>query len=337
MSLKKRFTDDVYNLQEEICRALEQVETNAVFREDLWDREGGGGGRTRIIEKGDVIEKGGVNVSAVHGELPEAVKTHFRVERGWFYASGLSLVIHPLNPMAPAVHANFRFFELYEDAQMIRSVDRWFGGGADLTPFYLRDEDAIHFHRALKAVCDQYGKDLYPRFKKECDEYFYNSHRGEARGVGGIFFDYLRENDEYSDDQWYAFTSGTGNQFLKSYLPILIRRMNEPYNAAQRYWQEIRRGRYAEFNLIHDRGTLFGLKTKGRIESIFMSLPPRVRWDYDFNPEPGSREAYLLERLARPADWIGQKPETGQGQGQEDRESGKAAGSGSEAGLAGRR
>lgn len=303
-NLKKRFTDYVHNLQDHICKELEKADSKAAFKEDLWDREGGGGGRTRVISGGDVFEKGGVNVSSVHGELPGPVKKHFEVEQGWFYATGISLVIHPLNPMAPTVHANFRFFELYSDEKMETVEDRWFGGGADLTPYYLWDEDAIHFHRVYKEVCDRHGKDLYPRFKKECDDYFYNAHRGEGRGVGGLFFDYLREDENRSDEDWYAFTTESGEGFLDSYVPILKRRMREPYNRAQRYWQEIRRGRYVEFNLIHDRGTLFGLKTKGRIESILMSLPPRVRWDYNYQPKPGSRESYLLDKLKNPVDWI---------------------------------
>jgi len=303
-NLKKRFTDYVHNLQDEICKELEKADSKAVFWEDLWDREGGGGGRTRVISDGDVFEKGGVNVSAVYGELPDPIKKHFDVEQGWFYATGISLVIHPLNPMVPTVHANYRFFELYRDERMKIVEDRWFGGGADLTPYYLWDEDAVHFHRIYNEICDRHGKELYPRFKKECDDYFYNAHRGEGRGIGGLFFDYLRKDEKHSDEDWYKFTTDTGEKFLDSYVPILKRRVKEPYNPSQRYWQEIRRGRYVEFNLIHDRGTLFGLKTKGRIESILMSLPPRVRWDYDYHPKSGTREAYVIERLKNPVDWI---------------------------------
>lgn len=303
-NLKERFTGYVYTLQNTICETLEKTDNKAVFNEDLWDREGGGGGCTRVIAGGDVFEKGGVNVSSVHGELPEPIKKHFDVEQGWFYAAGISLVIHPLNPMVPTVHANFRFFELYDDEKRENVTDRWFGGGADLTPYYLWDEDAVHFHRIYKRVCDRHGKDLYGRFKEDCDNYFYNSHRNEARGIGGLFFDYLRADEKRSDEDWYLFTTETGEKFIESYLPILNRRLKEPYNSSQRYWQEIRRGRYVEFNLIHDRGTLFGLKTKGRVESILMSLPPRVRWDYDYQPRPGTREAYVLERLKNPIDWI---------------------------------
>ncbi len=303
-SLKDRFTDYVHQLQDRICRELEELDGKEAFREDNWQREGGGGGRTRVIEKGEVIEKGGVNVSAVHGELPDPIKQHFQVDQGWFYATGLSLVLHPRSPMIPTVHANYRFFELYEDAEQSRVADRWFGGGADLTPYYLWEEDAVHFHRTFKQACDRHGKELYPRFKRECDDYFYNHHRGEARGIGGLFFDYLRGDSDHTDEDWFDFTTENGEAFLDAWRPIARRRVEEPYGEKERYWQEVRRGRYVEFNLIHDRGTLFGLKTKGRIESIFMSLPPRVRWDYDYRPEPGSREEELLERLRNPVDWI---------------------------------
>ncbi|MCC5942459.1 MAG: oxygen-dependent coproporphyrinogen oxidase [Balneolaceae bacterium] len=302
--IKHQFTQYIRTLQNEICSALEKIDGIAKFREDAWQRDGGGGGFTRVIEKGNLFEKGGVNISTVHGELPDPIKKHFNVDQGWFWAGGLSLVIHPESPMVPTVHANFRYFELYEDEQMDSRVDAWFGGGADLTPYYLWDEDAILFHSALKTACDKHGDDLYPQFKKQCDDYFFNSHRGEARGIGGLFFDYLRPDEERSLEQWHAFTKDAGNAFFEAYLPIVKRRMDEPYNEKQKYWQEIRRGRYVEFNLIHDRGTLFGLKTNGRIESILMSLPPTVRWDYDFHPEPGSREEKLLGLLKSPREWV---------------------------------
>ena len=302
--IKQQFTQYIENLQNEICSALEEIDGKAKFREDLWERDGGGGGRTRVIEKGDVFEKGGVNISTVHGELPDPIKKHFEVDEGWFWAEGISLVIHPESPMVPTVHANFRYFELYDDEKMEHRVDGWFGGGADLTPYYLWEEDAAHFHSVLKSACDKHGDDLYPVFKKQCDEYFFNSHRGEARGIGGLFFDYLREDDQRKLTDWHTFTEDAGSAFLDAYLPIVKRRIGEPYNPSQKYWQEIRRGRYVEFNLIHDRGTLFGLKTNGRIESIFMSLPPRVRWDYDFQPDPDSKEEKLLDVLQNPRNWI---------------------------------
>ncbi|MFO7799435.1 MAG: oxygen-dependent coproporphyrinogen oxidase [Rhodohalobacter sp.] len=303
-TIRDSFTSYIENLQDEICSALEELDSVADFREDKWTRKGGGGGRTRVIEKGDVFEKGGVNISTVHGELPDPIKEHFKVESGWFWAGGISLVIHPKNPMVPTVHANFRYFELYEDEDMDKPVDGWFGGGADLTPYYLFEEDAVHFHSVLKKACDRHGENLYPKFKKQCDEYFYNSHRGEARGIGGLFFDYLREDEKRSLKDWHSFTEEAGSAFLDAYLPILKDRIQEPYNRAQRYWQEIRRGRYVEFNLIHDRGTLFGLKTEGRIESILMSLPPEVRWDYNHSPKPGSKEAELMDVLENPREWV---------------------------------
>lgn len=303
-SRKEKFSDYIQNLQNEICSSLEEIDGKSSFREDDWDREGGGGGKTRVISKGDVFEKGGVNISTVHGELPEPIKKHFNVEDGWFWAGGISLVVHPKSPMIPTVHANFRYFELYDDEEMMHPVDGWFGGGADLTPYYLYEEDARHFHQVFKDVCDKHGDDLYPDFKKQCDEYFYNSHRNEARGVGGLFFDYLRADDKRTLEDWHSFVQDTGNVFLDSYIPIVEKRKDETYGEEERYWQEIRRGRYVEFNLIHDRGTLFGLKTNGRIESILMSLPPEVRWDYDFNPEEGSREAKMIEVLKEPREWV---------------------------------
>lgn len=303
-SIKTQFTAYIQNLQNEICSVLEEIDGKSSFREDDWDREGGGGGKTRVIQKGNVFEKGGVNISTVHGELPEPIKKHFNVDDGWFWAGGISLVIHPKSPMIPTVHANFRYFELYDDEDMENQVDGWFGGGADLTPYYLYENDAQHFHQSFKKACDKHGNDLYPEFKKQCDEYFYNSHRNEARGIGGLFFDYLREDGSRSLKDWHAFVEDTGKVFLESYLPIVKRRMDEVYGEKERYWQEIRRGRYVEFNLIHDRGTLFGLKTSGRIESILMSLPPEVRWDYDYNPEKGSREAELIEVLKKPKEWV---------------------------------
>lgn len=303
-SIKEKFSVYIDNLQDEICSELEEVDGKAVFKEDNWDREGGGGGRTRVIEKGGVFEKGGVNISRVWGELPEPIQKHFNVDEGWFWAGGISLVLHPENPMVPTVHANFRYFELYDDEKMESRVDGWFGGGADLTPYYLYEEDAQHFHKTLKAACDNHHPEFYPEFKKECDEYFYNAHRGESRGVGGLFFDYKRADEERSLEDWYQFTTDVGSRFVESYKPIAEKRKAEYYTPDHRYWQEVRRGRYVEFNLVHDRGTLFGLKTNGRIESILMSLPPRVRWNYDHHPEKGTKEAELVEVLKNPRVWV---------------------------------
>jgi coproporphyrinogen III oxidase len=303
-SIKSRFSIFIQELQDEICETLENTDGKASFRADDWQREGGGGGHSRIISDGKIFEKGGVSTSTVHGELPDPIRQRFNVEQGWFWAGGISLILHPWSPMIPTVHANFRYFELYDDENMNEVRDCWFGGGADLTPYYLWDKDPVHFHQIFKKACDLHGMDLYPRFKKECDEYFYNEHRGEARGIGGLFFDYLRPDKKRSAEDWYDFTTEIGSAFLDAYIPIVEHRKDEPYSERQRYFQEIRRGRYVEFNLIYDRGTLFGLKTGGRTESVLMSLPPRVRWDYDFQVEPESREAYLIKCLKNPVDWI---------------------------------
>lgn len=306
-----RFSAFIQDLQDEICEAFEELDGKAGFRSDDWEREGGGGGHSRIISDGNIFEKGGVSISSVHGALPGLIRERFDVKQGWFWAAGISLVVHPRSPMVPTVHANFRYFELYEDAEMQEMRDCWFGGGADLTPYYLWDEDAVHFHQVFKKACDLHGRDLYPRFKEECDTYFYNDHRDEARGIGGLFFDYLRPGEQRSAEDWFSFVKETGRAFLDAYRPIVERRKDELYGEKERYFQEIRRGRYVEFNLIHDRGTLFGLKTGGRTESVLMSLPPRVRWDYDFQVEPDSREAELLERLEDPVDWIAYGKEKG--------------------------
>ncbi len=300
VSQKANFLSYIEGLQNQICNALEGVDGKARFIEDKWKRSEGGGGTTRVISNGSVIEKGGVNISAVCGKLPEILKSNLGIDHGDFFACGLSLVLHPLSPMAPTVHANYRYFELYEKDNL---ADLWFGGGADLTPYYLWEEDAVHFHNTMKKACEQADTSYYRQFKQQCDEYFFNKHRNEARGIGGIFFDYLRPTEQKDESHWYDFVTSAGNHFLPAYLPILEKRTHEPYDDEHRYWQEIRRGRYVEFNLIHDRGTLFGLKTNGRIESILMSLPPRVRWDYDYQPKDGSREKQLLEGL-EPRDWV---------------------------------
>ena len=239
---------------------------------------------------------------AVHGPLPKAMQAYFNVDDVDFFACGLSLVIHPKSPFVPTVHANWRYFEMYDKAGEI--VDSWFGGGQDLTPYYLFDEDAVHFHKVCKKACDLHDAAFYPEYKKKCDEYFYNAHRGEARGVGGLFFDYCKKTDTQSMEDWYAFVTEVGDSFLEAYVPIVEKRKDLSYTTTQRTWQEIRRGRYVEFNLVHDKGTLFGLKTNGRIESILMSLPPHVQWVYDHQPEQGTEEAKLLEVLTNPKNWV---------------------------------
>jgi coproporphyrinogen III oxidase len=300
--MKNQFYLYIQQLQDRIVAALEQVDGNANFREDLWERPEGGGGRTRVIENGAVFEKGGVNISAVHGKLPDTMQKLFNVQEADFFACGLSLVIHPSNPMVPTVHANWRYFEMYDQGGNV--IDTWFGGGQDLTPYYLFEEDATHFHKICKDVCDKHHPDFYPKFKGQCDKYFWNTHRHEARGIGGLFFDYCRPSDQMSLQEWYNFVTDSGNAFIESYVPIANRRKELKFTDEQKQWQEIRRGRYVEFNLVHDKGTLFGLKTNGRIESILMSLPPQVRWVYDYHPEEGSEEAKLVEVLKQPKQWL---------------------------------
>lgn len=300
--MKDKFYHYIQQLQDTITSKLEAVDGLARFKEDLWTRPEGGGGRTRVIENGTVFEKGGVNISAVHGELPETMQAYFGVKDANFFACGLSLVLHPKNPMVPTVHANWRYFEMYNNQGEI--VDSWFGGGQDLTPYYLFEEDAIHFHKTCKIACDKHHPTFYDTYKKKCDEYFWNTHRNEARGVGGLFFDYCKATNEMAMQNWYDFVTEVGNSFLEGYVPIVEKRKLLPFTEAQRDWQEIRRGRYVEFNLVHDKGTLFGLKTNGRIESILMSLPPHVQWVYDHHPEEGSAEEKLIKILENPIDWV---------------------------------
>ena len=300
--MKNKFYEYIKNLQNTITLKLEEVDGVAKFREDIWERAEGGGGRTRVIENGAVFEKGGVNISAVNGKLPKPLQENFGVSDADFFACGLSLVIHPKNPFVPTVHANWRYFEMYNAKGDI--VTQWFGGGQDLTPYYLFEDDAVHFHTICKLACDKHHPEFYKKFKKQCDDYFWNAHRNEARGIGGLFFDYLKETDEFSMEDRFSFVSEIGNSFLDSYLPIVFKRKDIPFTEEHKNWQEIRRGRYVEFNLVHDRGTLFGLKTNGRIESILMSLPPTVQWKYNHKPQKDSEEAKLLQVLAKPKNWV---------------------------------
>jgi coproporphyrinogen III oxidase len=290
MPTREQVSGYVQGLQDRISRAISDID-GSLFREDTWSREGGGGGRTRVLENGNVFEKAGVNFSAVHGNLPAEFAAKIPLGSGTeFFATGVSLVFHPRSPMVPTVHANFRFLE--------KGDASWFGGGMDLTPCYPYEEDATHFHRTIKTACDRHNPDFYPRFKKWCDEYFYLKHRGEMRGIGGIFFDYLKDDAEKN----FSFVRDIGDSFLDAYLPIVRRRQDEPYSDAQRQYQLYRRGRYVEFNLLYDRGTIFGLETRGRTESILMSLPPLARWVYDFKPGPGSVEEKALE-FYQPREW----------------------------------
>jgi coproporphyrinogen III oxidase len=303
MSVKQTWIDYINDLQNRICASLEQADGRAKFMEDAWERKEGGGGKTRVIANGNVFEKGGVNTSLVFGEVSNAMKVQLKIEGAHWFACGLSLVLHPLNPFVPTVHCNYRMFELYDEKENL--IDRWFGGGTDLTPYYLFEEDARHFHGTYKKVCDQFDPSFYPEFKLTCDDYFVNTHRdNERRGVGGIFYDYRRANEKHDTEFWMNLGKSCGNAFTQAYLPIVEKRKDLAYTVENKHWQEIRRGRYVEFNLVHDRGTLFGLKTNGRIESILMSLPPTVRFEYNYQPEPGSEESKLLDACLHPKEWV---------------------------------
>jgi coproporphyrinogen III oxidase len=304
MNIKENWIEYIEGLQNRICTALEVCDGKAHFIEDQWQRTEGGGGKTRVISGGNVFEKGGVNTSVVFGNVSAAMKTQLKIDGGarWF-ACGLSLVLHPLNPFVPTVHCNYRMFELYNEKDEV--IDRWFGGGTDLTPYYLFEEDAKHFHETYKNVCDKFDLSFYLRFKKNCDDYFVNTHRNnERRGIGGIFYDYLKADEKHDAEFLIDFSKACGDVFLESYLPIVERHKNSRFTIHEKHWQEIRRGRYVEFNLLHDRGTLFGLKTNGRTESILMSLPPTVRFEYNYQPEKGSEEEKLLQACLQPQEWV---------------------------------
>ncbi|GAC1418368.1 MAG: oxygen-dependent coproporphyrinogen oxidase [Flavisolibacter sp.] len=303
MNVKNTWINLIEDLQVRICAAIEACDGKAVFKEDIWERAEGGGGKTRIISNGKVFEKGGVNTSVVYGSVTETMKHQLKMDGAKWFACGLSLVLHPINPFAPTVHCNYRMFELYNNEEQV--IDRWFGGGTDLTPYYLFEEDCIHFHRTYKNICDRFDLSYYPKFKQACDQYFVNWHRGmERRGIGGIFYDLERPDKNKDVNFWINFSKQCGKAFIDAYLPIVRNRQNLLYTNHHKYWQEIRRGRYVEFNLIHDRGTLFGLKTNGRIESILMSLPPTVRFDYKYEPATGSQEDKLLQVCFFPRNWV---------------------------------
>lgn len=343
MSIKETWIEYIHDLQNRICTALEETDGKAKFIEDKWHRPEGGGGKTRVIANGNVFEKGGVNTSVVFGGVTEAMRTQLKIDGDYWWACGLSLVLHPVNPFVPTVHCNYRMFELYKKTPESRAlqhseapppegfgeaIDRWFGGGTDLTPYYLFEEDAKHFHQTYKNVCDQFDPGFYPSFKKQCDDYFVNHHRnGERRGIGGIFYDYQgRLSEQFNSSKseagargafptgegrdgafWMNFGKACGDAFLSAYIPIVEKRKGISYNDENKHWQEIRRGRYVEFNLVHDRGTLFGIKTNGRIESILMSLPPTVRFEYNYQPQPGTEEDQLLQVCLHPKNWANAK------------------------------
>jgi len=289
------------NLQDQICATLESEEPEARFVEDLWEREEGGGGRTRVLAGGRVFEQGGVNFSAVSGFSlpPSATARRPELADRQFQAMGVSLVIHPRNPYVPTSHANVRFLVAEKPGE---PAIWWFGGGFDLTPFYPFEEDVIAWHQTAKAACDPFGADVYTAFKKWCDEYFFLPHRNEPRGVGGLFFDDL---NDWGFDRCFAFMQSVGDHYLKAYIPIVQERKDIAYGERERNFQLYRRGRYVEFNLIYDRGTLFGLQSGGRVESILMSLPPVAHWQYNWRPEPGSAEAMLHEYYLKPRNWLG--------------------------------
>ena len=285
-------------IQDRICEGLSQTDGKAKFIEELWERDGGGGGRTRVMQNGNVIEKGGVNFSAVHGKLPEAVKQAFKVESDDFFATGVSIVMHPENPFVPIIHMNIRYFEMDENT-------RWFGGGIDLTPHYVIPTDARFFHHRLKQTCDEFDQSFYPKFKAIADDYFFIKHREETRGVGGIFYDRLKpENTNLDFKQILDFSLAVGNSFLPIYTELIDRNRDQNYTEAHKEWQYLRRSRYAEFNLVYDAGTKFGLETNGRIESILMSLPPTAKWNYNPRILPNSEEQKTQDLLVKGINWV---------------------------------
>ncbi|HEY0056665.1 MAG TPA: oxygen-dependent coproporphyrinogen oxidase [Pedobacter sp.] len=285
-------------IQDEITSALEVLDSSATFEEELWEREGGGGGRTRIMQNGNIIEKGGVNFSAVHGQLPEPIKKAFKVDDDQFFATGISIVIHPNHPLVPIIHMNIRYFEIDENT-------RWFGGGIDVTPHYVIEEDARFFHQYLKETCSKFKEDFYSKFKVWADDYFYIKHRNETRGIGGIFYDRLTPlTAGISWEEIFEFSKAVGRSFVPIYSELVNRNRNKEFTPAQKQWQYQRRSRYVEFNLVYDAGTKFGLETNGRIESILMSLPPQANWAYDFKPESGGEEEKTLGLLKKGINWV---------------------------------
>jgi coproporphyrinogen III oxidase len=302
MSRRDRVVEALRAGQASLIEAYERVDGQGTFRAHDWRRPGGGGGWARTLEAGRVFEKAGVNMSAVHGDSvpPSLARQHPGAAGKPFFATGVSLVLHPRNPFVPAFHANFRYFEVGAGTE--EPEIWWFGGGADMTPNYPFEEDPRHFHRTLKELCDRHPQADYRKLKETCDQYFTIRHRGEMRGVGGIFYDELSPVGEGSFEEDLAFTEDGLATLLPAYLPIVERRKDTPFGEREREWQLYRRGRYVEFNLVYDRGTLFGLQTQGNIEAILMSMPPYARWQFDYRPEPGSAEARMLE-LLQPRDW----------------------------------
>ena len=293
---KEIYTDWFKSLQDNICAALEQADGKAKFEQDEWKRPGGGGGRTRIIRNGGVIEKGGVNFSAVHGETSQALQDKMGFPKAEFYATGVSIVIHPTNPHVPIIHMNVRYFELSTGIA-------WFGGGIDLTPIYVVPQQAQFFHQELKKVCDQHHTTYYPEFKQWADDYFYIKHRQETRGIGGIFFDRLQTTNDIALADRFAFVQSVGNAFAPIYTQLIAQNKDKAFDEHHVEWQRVRRGRYVEFNLVYDKGTKFGLDTDGRIESILMSLPAHASWMYNYQTKPGSEEEKTLKYLKKGIAW----------------------------------
>jgi coproporphyrinogen III oxidase len=305
MTRSEKITTWFKELQDEICDELKQLDSLAVIHEDIWDRAEGGGGRTRAITGKGVIEKGGVNFSAVHGPVPEAIQKSFGIGATHFYATGVSIVLHPINPWVPIIHMNVRYFETGADEKYPNGL-YWFGGGIDLTPHYADESSGKFIHNSLKDVCDAAYTDYYTRFKKWADDYFFIKHRDETRGVGGIFYDHLNESGEsLSFDELWQFQQSVGQAFVPIYKYYAELNKNKSYTEAEKAWQMIRRGRYAEFNLVWDRGTKFGLDTGGRTESILMSLPPQANWEYNHQPTEGTPEAETLKWLKKGINWVG--------------------------------
>jgi coproporphyrinogen III oxidase len=300
MLTKETIRDWFIELQKSICASLEEADGKGRFITDAWDRTGGGGGISRIMTNGKVIEKGGVNFSAVWGNTPEPVMRSMQMNTestSEFFATGISIVIHPVNPMVPIIHMNTRYFEMSNGTW-------WFGGGIDLTPHYIDREDVRYFHQMLKTVCDQHDPSYYREFKKWADDYFFIKHRNETRGVGGVFFDYLKGENGFTKESRFNFVRAIGSAFAPLYTFYMKKNSAMPYNDAEKQWQYLRRGRYVEFNLVWDRGTKFGLDTDGRTESILMSLPPQAQWVYNYQPEPDSPEQKTLNLLRKDIDWI---------------------------------
>ena len=294
---KNKIAEHFKTLQNTITKTMESADGKAVFQEDVWERQGGGGGQSRVIANGNIIEKGGVNFSAVHGRLPEKIRTKLSLTCDEFFATGVSLIMHPENPHVPIVHMNVRYFELKDGSY-------WFGGGIDLTPIYIDEKEAAAFHLALKEVCDKYHPEFYPKYKAWADDYFFLSHRNETRGVGGIFFDHLNESEGLNKKEILSFVLEIGHLFAPLYAGIMKEKVNKAFTEQEKDWQLHRRGRYVEFNLLHDKGTRFGIDTNGRSESILVSMPPEVRWTYQYSIETGSPEENTLNLLKKGINWL---------------------------------